>query len=116
MKSTMEDMRHDYVVRLPQKISAVNNLWHSLESGPWDAQVLSQVYRLVHNLAGSGKSYGCPMLSQKAERVERLIYPLLNRTNAPKSQTIIQIACALHQLQSSISASISATIILSKIV
>jgi diguanylate cyclase (GGDEF)-like protein len=99
----MEDLRHDYVVRLPQKISAVNNLWHSLENGPWDAQVLSQVYRLVHNLAGSGKSYGCPMLGRQAEYAEQLIHPLLNQVRAPETQVIIQIAIALRQLQSTTS-------------
>lgn len=94
-----EELRRAYIQHLPDKTTAIATLWQTLEAGSWDAAIVSQLFRLLHNLVGSGKSYGCAVISEVAGRAEQLIKPLLAQQTVPSSQDIIQIALVLRELQ-----------------
>ena len=59
-----------YAEKLPNKISEIEKVWQRLQN-EWDQNDLVVMHRLVHNLSGSGKTFGFAELSIKARILEQ---------------------------------------------
>ncbi len=86
----LELLRAKYVAALPAKMAHIETIWLYLKSAQSGQNVtvllepalldceefsMSTFYRLVHNLAGSGASYGLPALSQSARELTNFLKP-----------------------------------------
>lgn len=62
----------DYAARLPDKALEISSRFATLRSN-WSPDEAMELRRLVHNLAGSGASYGFPEVSVGARKAEHAL-------------------------------------------
>ena len=80
-----EVLRRAYGERLEEKICAIESGWrHYLElpAGQEKFEVLATQHRLTHSLAGSGATFGFPLISQFARRAEMVYKAMLKRAES----------------------------------
>ena len=71
-----EVLRRAYSDRIEEKVSGIEAGWRhylSLPAGAEKLEALSTVHRLTHSLAGSGATFGFPLISQFARRAEMVL-------------------------------------------
>ena len=73
-------MRQNYLAQLPEKINHIHQIWVNYLESRLDKNLLLQLRTAVHNLAGSGATFGCGPVSDVAERLEMLLSILLTQT------------------------------------
>jgi diguanylate cyclase (GGDEF)-like protein len=73
-----------FAMGLPDKLSAVDVAWKQLQRS-WDAEVLARLYRLVHNLHGTGATLGFEKLSAATHGLVHAL-AALDRAEAPNEQ------------------------------
>ena len=101
-------LRRAYGARLEVKIAAIEAAWaHYLEApvGTEKAEALVVSHRLTHSLAGSGATFGFPLISQYARRAEIQLKAILQTLetgageNAPGDEQRAEIEAAYAQLR-----------------
>lgn len=75
------ELKRSYMEEVPLKISRMKDAFSSLRDH-WDRETLALFHRMAHNLAGSGGTFGLPMISEDARRLETLLKAALE-TAAP---------------------------------
>ena len=70
-------MRQNYLNLLPEKISLINQIWLGCLASGLDKTQLAQMRTSVHNLAGSGATFGFSAISDVAENLEILFKVML---------------------------------------
>lgn len=55
-----------YAASLPEKLGKIDHAWEGLARDGWDARGEHELGRLLHNLAGSGKTFGFARVSAVA--------------------------------------------------
>jgi diguanylate cyclase (GGDEF)-like protein len=73
-----------FATSLPDKLSVVAATWEQLQQS-WEAEALAQLYRLVHNLHGTGATLGFDDLSVAARGLEHAL-GALDRAVSPNAQ------------------------------
>ena len=71
-----EMLRRAYGDRLHEKVSAIEATWHhylALPAGEEKIKSLATLHRITHSLAGSGATFGFPLVSQFARRAEMVL-------------------------------------------
>ena len=74
-------LQQDYAARLPGKAAEITTRFAALRDH-WSPVDAAELRRLVHNLAGSGASYGFPDVSAGARQLERALDAALAATSA----------------------------------
>ena len=77
-----EVLRRAYGERLEEKIGAIEVGWQhylSLPAGEAKLEALINSHRITHSLAGSGATFGFPLVSQFARRAEMVLNEMLKR-------------------------------------
>jgi diguanylate cyclase (GGDEF)-like protein len=59
-----------YAAKLPQQLDQMETLWDNLPRDTWDEAGFDTLYRMVHSLTGSGKTFGFAALSDAARDLE----------------------------------------------
>ena len=72
----LKALRSAYALQLPDKIGQIQAAWHALDKASPAGENLEMLLRLLHNLAGSGASYGFPALSAAARDIDACLRPL----------------------------------------
>ena len=49
-------LQRDYRAQLPQRLAAIEAAWPHLAAGRWAPEPARELYRLLHNLSGSGQA------------------------------------------------------------
>lgn len=73
----LQSQRDRYRRELPQKIAELEQAWAGLASGAADADRLTHLQRLAHNLAGSSGTFGFPELGAVARELESCLRRLV---------------------------------------
>ena len=68
-----------FAEELPDRINEIEVIWNRLRTG-WDATVLQELHRAVHNLVGTGKTFGFPQLSVEAHALEQILKNLMQKS------------------------------------
>ena len=77
-----EVLRRTYGDRLEQKINGIEASWQhylALPASQEKFEALSTLHRLTHSLAGSGATFGFPLISQFARRCEMVLKEIMTR-------------------------------------
>lgn len=59
-----------YAAQLPAKLTQLEQVWRQLPRDVWDEEGFQTLHRMVHSLAGSGTTFGFPLLSELARELE----------------------------------------------
>ncbi len=92
-------LKDDYLSKLPEKLTQIETLWSKLCFFNWSIEAVHVLHNLVHALAGSGKVFGLPKLSQTAQRLEGQVQLLLQSGRVPdesQKKEIDKLVAALH--------------------
>ena len=81
----LQALQQDYAARLPGKAAEIAARLAALRER-WCPEDATELRRLVHNLAGSGASYGFPEVSTGARRVEHALDAALAASPAASAQ------------------------------
>lgn len=97
-----EVLRRNYGERLEEKIDGIEAGWQhflALPAGPEKAEALGNQHRITHSLAGSGATFGFPLVSQFARRAEIVLKAILNDSGPPDAEQRIEIEAAYAGLR-----------------
>jgi chemotaxis protein histidine kinase CheA len=88
----LQALRTAFAASLSDKVAAIHALWQLVkQQNEGDSDELRELYRAVHNLAGSAGTFGQAEVSVIARRLENELKPILNRGNVPLDVTQIQL-------------------------
>lgn len=82
-RKRLETLRRAYVEHLPARVQAIEENWNRLRRGQWSIEVISELSRQVHGLAGSGATYGFAEISDNAYRLELVLDETIESNGNP---------------------------------
>ena len=86
LQQQLAELRKAYIAQLPQKLAKIDEICAHLHA-KWNAESAMDLYRQMHNLAGSGTTYGFPIITKEARELELLIKPYAeNGTSMPERE------------------------------
>jgi diguanylate cyclase (GGDEF)-like protein len=88
-----------YAARLPEEIKQIEEKWDELQHRGWNSGTLEILYRLTHNLTGSGATFGFRLLSDTARRLELHLKSMLESKAAPTAEAREKIGELLKALK-----------------
>lgn len=88
-------LTRDYAARLPERVAELQEAGAAL-ARRWDPVTADGLRRALHNLAGSGGSYGFATVSQHARRAELMVAAL--GPEAPPAEALASLAAELELL------------------
>ena len=88
-----------FVRQLPQHMQAVENDMTAWLSEPRDTERLEVLSHRVHQLKGSGSTFGCPGISRAARMLERHIGACRGEIVAGRLPATAAVESAVEQLQ-----------------
>jgi len=72
IQQKLQQLRQQYAEKLPARINALEQQWLSLNLNTPSAQY-EDLIREFHSLAGSGTSFGFPLITTLAREIEQLL-------------------------------------------
>ena len=91
IQQKLQLLRQQYAEKLPAKINALAQQWHTLNPDPQSADY-ENLIREFHSLAGSGTSFGFPQITKLSREIENILIG----TNATKAQLSEQIKADIN--------------------
>ena len=91
-------LNRDYAARLPERVAALRASATALNMR-WDDAAALELRRLLHNLAGSGASYGLPAVSGHARSAEHALVALIEAQVSRSSASFRPLFDALDGLR-----------------
>jgi DNA-binding response OmpR family regulator len=86
-KNHMKALRKTYEANLPARVNHIRTFWDNcLKSGEFAEADLADMRFSIHKLAGSGTTFGFPVVSEVAERLE-LLLKIISENHEVPSQT-----------------------------
>lgn len=70
-------IRKAYIMELPRKAADLEQAWRTAEASAWQQVQVQELHRLVHNLAGSGATFGFTVVSECARTLDGALRALL---------------------------------------
>ncbi len=99
VRDQMDVLRGRYAARLPDRIRDIVAAWGRLRDGSADPEGLASFHRSVHNLAGSGRTYGFPAVSDAARTLEIMLRLALRTGGLPRPDQRVEIDHLLDALR-----------------
>ncbi len=65
----LQAMRVEYLANLPEKARQMQQAWDTWSASPASTEAADSLYRLAHNLAGSGATFGLPDISTTSRAI-----------------------------------------------
>ena len=83
LQAELQALSADYAARIPDKLAQIELAWERLPGDRWDEEGFYLLHRMVHNLAGSGRTFGFALLSDVAHRLEAHLRELAQAKTVP---------------------------------
>lgn len=100
LSTRLRALQQEYARRLPDKLDQLDDLWQKLLYVDWRKDLFALLQRMVHNLAGSGRSFGFPALGDRAAALDRFLQQCLNEDKPPSDVVREEVSMALAELRS----------------
>jgi hypothetical protein len=95
---TLQDLRNEYVGESTDNLDHIHGLIRQLEGSP-DLTSLEQLHRRFLGLAGSGYTYGFPLVSTLGRKGERLCAPSLQQGQVLSPGRLVACRAVLDELR-----------------
>jgi diguanylate cyclase (GGDEF)-like protein len=92
------ELMQSYVAALPEKIFEIKKSWREARDEQWRGNASRELYRLVHQLAGSGTVFGFPEITEAARRAADCLSALNRARNIAETDSIAESDKLLEQL------------------
>jgi chemotaxis protein histidine kinase CheA len=70
LQSKIERLRNSFFAELPERMAQIEQVFHHLMANPSESQIREDLNRKIHNIKGTGASFGLKELSHTAMLVE----------------------------------------------
>ncbi len=88
LQTKLAQVRQSFVASLSGLLDAIDRSWGGLLGETLDGERVQEAHRLVHQLAGSGGTFGLPELSRAARRLELGLREVLDRAQPPDAPAL----------------------------
>lgn len=99
LQARLKALNDDYAARLPARLDEIRQAWDWLPQDEWNEEGFQTLYRMVHSLTGSGKTFGFALLSDVARSFEEYLKQLALARTAPDAEQRKRIQVLLSELQ-----------------
>ena len=82
----LQAVRASYAARLPNKLDEIDKQWQVLNGADWDPVAAEVLQRQVHSLAGSGSTFGFPLLGEVSRSMEQLLKSWAEESLVPNDE------------------------------
>ena len=89
----------NFVTQLPEQLQAVEEGMHAWLEAPRDSGHYEALSHRVHQLKGSGSTFGCPGISRAAQALERRIGAYQRELDAGAAPARAAVESAMAELQ-----------------
>ena len=79
--SLFADLQQQYIAQLGNKIAQLEALWSRLRTDAPQLDDARELHRIVHNLAGSGATFGLVAISDVARAIDAALQPIVQETD-----------------------------------
>ena len=83
LEKELERLRASFLEKLPARLQALVEEWHSLQGKGWSQDGARALHRSVHGLVGTAGSLGFVKMAKTARRLERRLVALLEGAQPP---------------------------------
>lgn len=100
LQAKLKALSDIYAAQLPEKIGQLEQAWRQLQQTGWNEEGAESLRRMVHGLAGAGKTFGFSLLSDVARKLESYVEQLPQpriALNAEQRHHIEELMRELHQ-------------------
>ena len=94
----LEALRDAYKKELPGKLSKIQSLFDKHADKGFDTESLTLFHRLIHNLIGSGATFGMMQVSEAARVLDDLLKPFIVDDGVPSKKETEAFKVALDSL------------------
>ncbi len=101
LEAQLKQIRAEYAADIPFKIKAIEEAWASVRAASGTYEDLKTLQRLVHNLAGSGGTYGFAKLGRTARDLDDYLKTVLENNAMPtlgQSARVIRLLDSLKRI------------------
>ena len=79
----LAEFNAEYRRTLPDRLHDIDGLWSALRHGEVSRERMHALLRALHSIAGSGTTFGMPLVSEAAAAAEAWIEPHYERGSLP---------------------------------
>jgi diguanylate cyclase (GGDEF)-like protein len=98
MQAKLKVLVDTYAAQLPAKLEQLELTLNQLSQTGWDGEGFQTLYRMVHGLTGSGKTFGFSALSDAARKLENYLEPIGEAKKALNNKQLGQVKRLLDEL------------------
>ena len=91
-------LQRNYASKLQGRVEQLHQHWLTLNA-QWQPELLEELHREIHTLAGSSLSYGFKRLGSIVKQLEHLIQPLVETQHPPDDKQVQRINTLFNRLQ-----------------
>ncbi|MEM6645376.1 MAG: response regulator [Bacteroidota bacterium] len=99
LQQRLSALRAAYLNALPERLGEIDMLWAAAQENPAHRPTLQQLHRALHNLAGSGLTYGVEAVSGAARAMLEALRPWTQHGQGLTAAMQAQAVQQLHALQ-----------------
>lgn len=99
IQAKLKVLRDGYAAQLPDKIDQIAQTWSQLSESEWSEEGFQVLHRMVHSLAGSGKTFGFSVLSDIARKLENQLKQIGIAKIPPDNEQRVQVENWLIELR-----------------
>ncbi|MFO7603386.1 MAG: response regulator [Gammaproteobacteria bacterium] len=108
IETRLAALRDAYLRDLAHRLREVDRLWYMLAGPNWQGIHAQDLHRLLHNLAGSGATFGLDDVSQAARKLEQKFKAIIRENRTASAQEREEMAEGFRELDQAVSAALDA--------
>lgn len=94
----LEELRDKYAAGLPGQLTDIHKYWQLLINDPSDQDSIQHILDICHGLAGTGASFGFPLLSEHSREIEHFLRPVSERHSNIDIDKMYEVTELIEQL------------------
>ena len=102
IQEKLRELRDAYAAQLPEKINQLMLIWGQWQTSQrlpeWDEESFQILFRSVHSLSGSGKTFGFSALSDAARKLETYLGPIAEAKIVLNSDQLERVERSLDEI------------------
>ena len=99
LERQLATLKAEYANKLPAKYATIDAAFRSAQSHQWRHADLTELYQLLHRLAGSGKTFGFDAVTTFSRQAEHVVKAWLERATPPSRGEIDALGRELSELE-----------------
>ncbi|WP_177418975.1 response regulator [endosymbiont of Lamellibrachia barhami] len=101
-KQSIGELKQVFLRHLPERMTAIDDVWRSLTSNAWDSDKLFRLFQRIQDLAGASSRFGLVRVSETLYSMEAYLGTLLDTDRKPEIEVISHLNESLMSLHDAV--------------